>query len=108
MKVNDDCEGPAMPRWMRRRTTGRSMGWTTSPAVRPTSRAGGRTARRLVPVFVTALAVAPVVAVAPPAQAATSCAVKYSVASQWPGGFQGGLEVTNTGDPWSAWTLTFG
>ena len=42
-----------------------------------------------------------------PAQAAAGCAVSYQVSSQWGGGFQGAISVRNTGDPLTAWTLTF-
>jgi len=41
------------------------------------------------------------------AQAAIACRVTYSVMGQWPGGFQGGLTITNTGDAWNGWSLTF-
>ncbi|MCX4445464.1 MULTISPECIES: cellulase family glycosylhydrolase [unclassified Streptomyces] len=43
----------------------------------------------------------------PPAAAATGCKVEYTVASQWEGGFQGGVKVTNLGDPVSGWQLKF-
>ncbi|NLT53741.1 MAG: cellulose-binding protein, partial [Actinomycetales bacterium] len=33
--------------------------------------------------------------------------MRYSVVNQWTGGFQGTVAVTNTGDAWSTWTLTF-
>ncbi|MEV4478620.1 cellulose binding domain-containing protein [Micromonospora coxensis] len=39
------------------------------------------------------------------AHAATGCAVSYSVASQWQGGFTGNVTVTNLGDPVSGWSL---
>ncbi|HLL68662.1 MAG TPA: glycoside hydrolase family 6 protein [Micromonosporaceae bacterium] len=38
------------------------------------------------------------------AHAATGCSVAYS-ANSWPGGFTANLNVTNTGDPISDWTL---
>jgi hypothetical protein len=41
------------------------------------------------------------------ASAATGCSVTYSIASQWPGGFQGGVALTNLGDPLTSWTLKF-
>jgi lysophospholipase L1-like esterase len=41
------------------------------------------------------------------ADAAAGCSVKYTVSSQWPGGFGAGVEVTNLGDPLTSWTLTW-
>lgn len=46
-------------------------------------------------------------AVAPQAVAATGCKVDYTVTSQWTGGFQAGVKVTNLGAPLSGWTLGF-
>ncbi|MCX0247413.1 cellulase family glycosylhydrolase [Streptomyces drozdowiczii] len=43
----------------------------------------------------------------PPAAAATGCKVEYTVTSQWQGGFQGGVKVTNLGDAVSGWQLKF-
>ncbi|MEV5448505.1 MULTISPECIES: cellulase family glycosylhydrolase [Streptomyces] len=43
----------------------------------------------------------------PPAQAATGCSAEYTITSQWAGGFQAGVKVTNLGDPVSDWTLGF-
>ncbi|MFI2373532.1 cellulase family glycosylhydrolase [Streptomyces sp. NPDC018964] len=43
----------------------------------------------------------------PQAAAATGCRVDYTVASQWQGGFQAGVRITNLGDPVSGWTLGF-
>src|SRR5690242_15441551 len=43
----------------------------------------------------------------PPAAAATGCKVEYTVTSQWEGGFQGGVKVTNLGDSVSGWQLKF-
>ncbi|GAA2504958.1 hypothetical protein GCM10010393_42020 [Streptomyces gobitricini] len=43
----------------------------------------------------------------PPAAAAAGCRVDYTVTSQWQGGFQGGVKITNLGDPVSGWTLRF-
>jgi hypothetical protein len=43
----------------------------------------------------------------PSAQAAVACSVTYSVTGTWPGGFQGDVKVTNTGDAWTGWTLAF-
>ncbi|MFB8027736.1 cellulase family glycosylhydrolase [Streptomyces sp. NPDC056465] len=46
-------------------------------------------------------------AVTPQAVAATGCKVDYTVTSQWTGGFQAGVKVTNLGAPLSGWTLGF-
>ncbi|WP_327270253.1 cellulase family glycosylhydrolase [Streptomyces sp. NBC_01218] len=43
----------------------------------------------------------------PQAVAAAGCKVDYTVASQWQGGFQAGVKITNLGEPVSAWTLKF-
>ena len=42
-----------------------------------------------------------------PAYAAVGCKVAYTVPSQWPGGFQASITVTNLGDPLNGWTLAF-
>jgi cellulose binding protein with CBM2 domain/carbohydrate esterase-like protein/GDSL-like lipase/acylhydrolase family protein len=43
-----------------------------------------------------------------PASAVTAgCTVTYTVQSQWTGGFQGDVSITNLGDPLSGWTLTW-
>ncbi|MEV8227598.1 cellulase family glycosylhydrolase [Streptomyces sp. NPDC079167] len=42
-----------------------------------------------------------------PAVAATGCKVDYTVSSQWSGGFQAGVKVTNLGAPVTGWTLGF-
>jgi hypothetical protein len=47
------------------------------------------------------------VAVAGTANAATGCSATYSVSSQWSGGFQGDVVLTNLGDPLTSWTLTW-
>lgn len=43
----------------------------------------------------------------PQAAAATGCRVDYTVTSQWAGGFQAGVKVTNLGAPVTGWTLGF-
>ncbi|WP_246278463.1 cellulase family glycosylhydrolase [Phytohabitans rumicis] len=53
------------------------------------------------------LAAAGLVAITPPALAATGCTVAYTVQSQWPGGFQSNVSITNLGSPVTSWTLTF-
>ncbi|NLT53471.1 MAG: hypothetical protein GXX79_02645, partial [Actinomycetales bacterium] len=64
--------------------------------------------RRIATLAISAIAVSGAAALpAMPAQAAVACNVTYSVMGQWPGGFQGGLTITNTGDAWSNWSLTF-
>ncbi|MFI1068380.1 cellulose binding domain-containing protein [Streptomyces puniciscabiei] len=56
-------------------------------------------------VALVASAVVPVV----PAQGATpACTVEYSVTSQWGGGFQGSVRITNNQAALSSWRLTFG
>ncbi|MEU4745422.1 cellulose binding domain-containing protein [Actinosynnema sp. NPDC023658] len=54
-----------------------------------------------------AAVIAPTTTLAPPASAATGCRVDYSVASQWQGGFQANVKITNLGDALSGWTLGF-
>jgi endoglucanase len=39
--------------------------------------------------------------------ASTGCSATYTVASQWQGGFQGGVSFTNLGDPLTTWKLEF-
>lgn len=41
------------------------------------------------------------------ASAAAGCQVKYTISSQWPGGFGAAVDVTNLGDPISGWSLVF-
>ena len=47
------------------------------------------------------------VSVAGAAHAAVACRVTYTVVNQWPGGFQGGVRLTNLGDPLAGWSLGF-
>ncbi|MCC2316039.1 cellulase family glycosylhydrolase [Cellulomonas xiejunii] len=47
------------------------------------------------------------VAATAPAHAAAGCRVDYTVASQWPGGFNAAVQVTNLGDPLTSWDLRF-
>ena len=61
----------------------------------------------LVPFAAAAVTAAGLVAPVGSAAAATGCSVGYAVTSQWPGGFQGAVSVTNLGDPLDGWTLTF-
>jgi hypothetical protein len=44
---------------------------------------------------------------APPASAASTCTVAYSVVNNWPGGFQAGITITNNGAPITSWALAF-
>ncbi|MFI2778946.1 cellulase family glycosylhydrolase [Streptomyces sp. ALB3] len=46
-------------------------------------------------------------ALSPPAAAAAGCKVDYTVTSQWTGGFQAGVKITNLGAPVTGWTLGF-
>lgn len=39
--------------------------------------------------------------------AAAGCSVRYTVSSQWSGGFTADVSVTNLGDPVSSWALTW-
>ncbi|WP_250036534.1 non-reducing end alpha-L-arabinofuranosidase family hydrolase [Paractinoplanes maris] len=46
--------------------------------------------------------------VALPADAAAAgCSVNYAVSSQWQGGFGASVSVTNLGDAWNGWTLSW-
>jgi len=53
------------------------------------------------------LASAAVAVAVPAGAAAAGCAVDYTVSSQWQGGFGANVTVTNLGDPWTGWTLTW-
>ncbi|MGM1063458.1 cellulose binding domain-containing protein [Saccharothrix sp. Mg75] len=46
-------------------------------------------------------------ALSPPASAAPGCRVDYAVTSQWHGGFQGSVRITNLGDAVTRWSLGF-
>lgn len=64
--------------------------------------------RRIIPAIALAVASAgAAVAVATTAHAAEGCRVGYSVTSQWNGGFQASLTVTNLGTEWNGWTVSF-
>jgi endoglucanase len=45
--------------------------------------------------------------VSPQAAAATGCRVGYTISSQWQGGFQAGVKITNLGAPITGWSLKF-
>nr|WP_203784381.1 glycoside hydrolase family 48 protein [Actinoplanes rishiriensis] len=47
------------------------------------------------------------IAAANAASAAAGCNVVYKVQSQWTGGFTGDIQITNSGDPVSNWSLTY-
>ncbi|GLI00495.1 pectate lyase family protein [Phytohabitans aurantiacus] len=47
------------------------------------------------------------VVIAVNAHAAAGCRVNYQVASQWQGGFGANVTITNLGDPFTAWSLTW-
>lgn len=55
----------------------------------------------------TALLAAVAVSTATRADAAVGCSAKYTVSSQWPGGFGAAVEMTNLGDPLTSWTVAF-
>ncbi|MEU7574947.1 non-reducing end alpha-L-arabinofuranosidase family hydrolase, partial [Micromonospora sp. NPDC049240] len=61
----------------------------------------------LVSAGVALLASAGVVAALPAGAAAAGCSVKYTVSSQWGGGFGAEVAITNLGDPLNNWTLTW-
>jgi cellulose 1,4-beta-cellobiosidase len=64
--------------------------------------------RRIAMMAVGVVAVGGVAAVSTvPAFAAVSCNVRYDVQNSWNSGFQAQLIVTNTGDAWTSWTITF-
>ncbi|WP_327046310.1 SMP-30/gluconolactonase/LRE family protein [Microbispora sp. NBC_01189] len=68
--------------------------------------------RSLATVAATGLAAALVAAggvatVTMPAAAAAGCKVTYTIVSQWGGGFQGDVAITNLGDPVGNWKLEF-
>ena len=46
-------------------------------------------------------------AVSTASAATTGCSATYTVASEWQGGFQGGVSFTNLGDPLTSWKLEF-
>ncbi len=53
------------------------------------------------------LASTAVVVALPAGAAAAGCSVNYAVSSQWPGGFNANVVITNLGDPLTGWTLTW-
>jgi Cellulose binding domain len=56
----------------------------------------------------TSLPSPPVTFTVPPPSSGTTCSVAYSVAGSWPGGFQGGVTVTNNATTAvNGWTLTW-
>ncbi|MBV9380203.1 MAG: cellulose binding domain-containing protein [Streptosporangiaceae bacterium] len=54
-----------------------------------------------------ALLAAGAVSTASSSAAAAGCSVTYTVSSQWPGGFNANVAITNLGSPLSSWTLTW-
>jgi pectin methylesterase-like acyl-CoA thioesterase len=72
----------------------------------PQTRRASRLRGILAAAGIAALAAGSAVAVAP-AQAATSFTVTYTVASEWGGGFVANVELTNTGDAVSGWTVNW-
>ncbi|MFI1992948.1 non-reducing end alpha-L-arabinofuranosidase family hydrolase [Actinoplanes sp. NPDC020271] len=63
--------------------------------------------RLLVSAGVAVLASTAVVATMPADAAAAGCSVNYAVSSQWQGGFNADVSITNLGDALSGWTLTW-
>src|SRR5512139_1435927 len=64
--------------------------------------------RSLVVLAVGAVVVGAAAVTVPYALAASAgCRVDYSVPSQWQGGFQAAVTVTNLGDPITSWSLGF-
>lgn len=64
--------------------------------------------KRITAVLAASTVTVGLVAVAlPHAFAAAGCRVDYTIASQWPGGFQGDVRITNLGDPITSWSLGF-
>lgn len=55
----------------------------------------------------TALAVSGLTLAASGAQAADGCRVDYAITSQWTGGFQADVKVTNLGSPVSSWNVAW-
>jgi hypothetical protein len=56
----------------------------------------------------TSLPSPPVTFTVPPPSSGTTCSVAYSLAGSWPGGFQGGVTVTNNATTAvNGWTLTW-
>ena len=53
------------------------------------------------------LAIGGLTVAASSATAAEGCRVDYTVQSQWPGGFQGDVKITNLGSAINGWTLAF-
>jgi endoglucanase len=62
---------------------------------------------KLVTASLTGLLIAGAAVVAVSANAAAGCRVTYEIASQWAGGFQANVGVTNLGDPINGWRLTW-
>ena len=68
---------------------------------------GSARCRALITAGLTGLLVAGAAVVAVSANAAAGCRVTYEVPSQWPGGFQANVGITNLGDPINGWRLTW-
>ncbi|MEV4828546.1 cellulose-binding domain-containing protein [Micromonospora sp. NPDC049257] len=66
-----------------------------------------RTALWMSAVAATTLTATGVVITANAAQAAAGCRIDYTVSTQWSGGFTASVNLTNLGDPLSAWTTTW-
>ena len=90
---------------MRHRHPGAGPG----PAGRSPSAGPSRPRRRLGALLgATALGFGALVAVGPPASAATGCSAAYTTQSEWSGGFVGSVAVTDSGTTaLTGWTVTF-
>ncbi|KWV31253.1 cellulose-binding domain-containing protein [Micromonospora rifamycinica] len=66
-----------------------------------------RTALWMSAVAATTLTATGVVITANAAQAAAGCRITYTVTTQWSGGFSANVDLTNLGDPLTAWTATW-
>lgn len=77
-----------------------------------TLRTGGTARKRGLVSLVAAASLAGALLAAVPltasmAAGSASCSVAYSVTGSWPGGFQAGVTITNTGPAITSWTLAF-
>ena len=68
---------------------------------------GSARCRALITAGLTGLLVASAAVVAVNANAAAGCRVTYEAPSQWPGGFQANVGITNLGDPINGWSLAW-
>jgi hypothetical protein len=74
---------------------------------RATDNEGVSMNRRAVLAMAAVVALVPLGLVLKPAFAAQGCRAQYAITNQWDGGFQGSVSVTNAGDAWRDWSLSF-